>query len=216
MKDKEEKFQQGTNVYTRLTVSFVEMTRVAAVHKTQQSQIKLDVGGTHYTTSISTLTRIPNSMLEAMFSGRHSIHKNDEGRVFIDRNGKLFEYILDYLRNGEWDFPKDDSLLAKLNREINYFGLELEEEVEECEKWVFANHPEFGIGKKWEFSNNGTTARCNHGAPGLFASSVLGNIELKKDKIYYWEIKVEDMNLCLDIGILIRIFFEYLYSNRNC
>ena len=47
------------------------MARVASLQKAQESQIKLDVGGTHYTTSISTLTSVSNSMLEAMFSGNN-------------------------------------------------------------------------------------------------------------------------------------------------
>jgi hypothetical protein len=74
-----------------------------------QKQIKLDVGGVYhflintywnyfitviiyYTTSISTLTREPQSMLGAMFSGRHELKFNDEGRYFIDRNGEYFGY----------------------------------------------------------------------------------------------------------------------------
>jgi hypothetical protein len=34
-----------------------------------------------------------------MFSGRHPL-KLKNGRVFIDRNPKVFELVLDYLRNG--------------------------------------------------------------------------------------------------------------------
>lgn len=70
LKDKEEKFQRGNHRCTKLN-SLLEMARVASLHKAQESQIKLDVGGTHYTTSISTLTSVSNSMLEAMFSGNN-------------------------------------------------------------------------------------------------------------------------------------------------
>ncbi len=61
-------------------------------------KIKLDVGGVNYSTSITTLTSQPNSMLEAMFSGRYPIKKDEDGTVFIDRNGILFGVILDWLR----------------------------------------------------------------------------------------------------------------------
>ncbi len=61
-------------------------------------RIKLDVGGVNYSTSITTLTSQPNSMLESMFSGRYPIKKDEDGIVFIDRNGKLFGVILDWLR----------------------------------------------------------------------------------------------------------------------
>jgi hypothetical protein len=32
-------------------------------------------------------------MLGAMFSGRHELKFNDEGRYFIDRNGEYFGYL---------------------------------------------------------------------------------------------------------------------------
>lgn len=46
--------------------------------------LDLNVGGVHYTVSRDTLLRLPNTMLEAMFSGRHQQQKH-EGRYFIDR-----------------------------------------------------------------------------------------------------------------------------------
>jgi hypothetical protein len=57
----------------------------------------LDVGGKHFTTSLTTLSREPDSMLGVMFSGRFKIMTDEHGRVFIDRDGKLFQYILEYL-----------------------------------------------------------------------------------------------------------------------
>eukprot|EP00493_Phyllostaurus_siculus_P018882 UN19180 len=38
-------------------------------------------------------------LLEAMFSGRHQIHKSDEDRVFIDRNPQAFNMLVDFIRN---------------------------------------------------------------------------------------------------------------------
>ena len=46
--------------------------------------LDLNVGGVLYTVSRDTLLRLPNTMLEAMFSGRHQQQKH-EGRYFIDR-----------------------------------------------------------------------------------------------------------------------------------
>ena len=92
-------------------------------------------------------------MLEAMFSGRHSLNKNEEGRIFIDRNGKLFEYVLDYLRNGEWYLPDDIHTLMKLYREIEYFGLTSPK----LQYWKFEEHSKYEIGKGLEISNNGLT-----------------------------------------------------------
>ena len=53
--------------------------------------VKLNVGGKIYETALSTLQRDPNSMLAAMFSGRHELKPNvTDGSYFIDRDGKLF------------------------------------------------------------------------------------------------------------------------------
>lgn len=52
--------------------------------------IPLNVGGTHFTTRLSTLRRYEDTMLAAMFSGRHHIPRDAEGRFFIDRDGKYF------------------------------------------------------------------------------------------------------------------------------
>jgi hypothetical protein len=63
-------------------------------------KVKLDVGGHHFTTSVTTLTSETDSMLAAMFSGRHEHELDNDGRVFIDRDPKAFALILDWLRNG--------------------------------------------------------------------------------------------------------------------
>lgn len=55
------------------------------------STVKLNVGGKMYKTTLSTLRRDPDSMLCAMFSGRHELKADEEdGAYFIDRDGELF------------------------------------------------------------------------------------------------------------------------------
>lgn len=63
------------------------------------SIINLNVGGTHFTTRLSTLLSRSESMLCAMFSGSCPIDRDSDGRYFIDRDGKYFSYILNYLRD---------------------------------------------------------------------------------------------------------------------
>ena len=58
----------------------------------------LNVGGVFFTTLRTTLTRFPDSMLAAMFSGGHELQMDSRGAFFIDRNGTYFGYILEFLR----------------------------------------------------------------------------------------------------------------------
>ena len=92
-------------------------------------RIVLDVGGTRYSTSHSTLTKYPESMLGVVFSGRHDLEtmKCSDGSFFIDRDGSRFKYILDYLRDGEEvfeSFPRSGEILLELIREAKYYQLE--------------------------------------------------------------------------------------------
>ncbi len=59
--------------------------------------VKLNVGGTLYTTSLSTLTmKEPGCMLARMVDQPQERQLIEEGKeLFIDRNRKLFEYILE-------------------------------------------------------------------------------------------------------------------------
>ncbi|XP_053404206.1 BTB/POZ domain-containing protein KCTD14-like isoform X2 [Mercenaria mercenaria] len=63
--------------------------------------VELNVGGKLMTTLLNTLRHEPDSMLAAMFSGRHVISKDKDGRYFIDCDGEVFTYIIDYLRFGK-------------------------------------------------------------------------------------------------------------------
>ena len=67
-----------------------ELETMAAMHKIQETRIRLDIGGSMYTTSIQTLRRHEDSMLAAMFSGRHELQQEKDGSYFIDRDGVHF------------------------------------------------------------------------------------------------------------------------------
>ena len=83
----------------------------AAMEKTyafQTSIIKLDVGGHKFTTSLPTLTSVPDTYLAALFSGRHPLASNADGAFFVDRCGAHFEHILNFLR----DPGRDDNIVT--------------------------------------------------------------------------------------------------------
>ena len=99
-----------------------EKTMIANTQKFD-TLVDLNVGGTRYTARLETLTKYPDSMLGAMFSGRHTLKKTEQGEYFIDRSGRLFTYILQFLRDPEYKCFLSGERLKELKREALYFGL---------------------------------------------------------------------------------------------
>ena len=85
------------------------------------SIVDLNVGGHLYTTSLSTLTRFPESMLGAMFSGRYPVLRDSRGNFFIDRNGAMFGYVLDYLRSLKLSLASNFQEHEKLRDEADFY-----------------------------------------------------------------------------------------------
>lgn len=63
-------------------------------------------------------------MLASMFSGRIPTWRDADGRFFIDRDGRLFHHILNYLRDGKYPLALLSTERCELEREASYFGLE--------------------------------------------------------------------------------------------
>uniref|UniRef100_A0A8C5P9H2 Potassium channel tetramerization domain containing 14 n=1 Tax=Leptobrachium leishanense TaxID=445787 RepID=A0A8C5P9H2_9ANUR len=63
--------------------------------------LQLNIGGEIYTTTLSTLKKCPGSKLYDMFNGQPKLRTDSEGRFFIDRDGKNFRFILEYLRSSQ-------------------------------------------------------------------------------------------------------------------
>ena len=89
----------------------------------QEKYIDLNVGGTLSKTSLTTLLK-GETMLSAMFSGRMSIQKDANGSVFIDRDGKHFNVILNFLRDGHIAFPETHKELEELKKEAQFYCIE--------------------------------------------------------------------------------------------
>nr|XP_033810686.1 BTB/POZ domain-containing adapter for CUL3-mediated RhoA degradation protein 3 isoform X6 [Geotrypetes seraphini] len=92
--------------------------------------VKLNVGGALYYTTMQTLTK-QDTMLKAMFSGRMEVLTDSEGWILIDRCGKHFGTILNYLRDGAVPLPESRREIEELLAEAKYYlvqGL-----VDECQ-----------------------------------------------------------------------------------
>lgn len=87
--------------------------------------IELNVGGVFYTTSYTTLVKEPDSLLAKLFNGNGEIKlpKDGKGKYFLDRDGVLFRYILDYLRNQKLVLPENFHEKERLKHEAEYFKL---------------------------------------------------------------------------------------------
>ncbi|KAK7267022.1 hypothetical protein RIF29_19686 [Crotalaria pallida] len=92
--------------------------------KNFDSVVRLNIGGMKFWTTTDTLTqREPDSMLAAMFSGRHTLClDSDKGYVFVDRDGKHFRHILNWLRDGVVP-TLEDSEYSELMREAEYYQM---------------------------------------------------------------------------------------------
>ncbi len=88
------------------------------------STVNLNVGGHLFKTSVQTLTKDPNSMLAAMFSGKFEMKPCEDGSFFIDRDGTHFRFILNYLRNGELILPEGATFLKELEAEAKFYQLQ--------------------------------------------------------------------------------------------
>eukprot|EP00035_Acanthoeca_spectabilis_P021525 m.438722 g.438722 ORF g.438722 m.438722 type:complete len:535 (-) comp18277_c0_seq1:61-1665(-) len=84
--------------------------------------IKLNVGGTLFTTRKSTLSKFEGTYLSILVSGSFEDERDADGCIFIDRDPKYFSQILNYLRDPaapqEWDI-EDPGLV----HELTFFGL---------------------------------------------------------------------------------------------
>ena len=91
--------------------------------------VELNVGGVTYATTIGTLHQAePDSPL-AIISTMNLAEiktifgRDSKNRIFIDRDGILFRYILDYLRNKKLSLPENFSERDRLRVEAEFYQL---------------------------------------------------------------------------------------------
>ncbi|XP_054482475.1 BTB/POZ domain-containing protein KCTD16b isoform X2 [Anoplopoma fimbria] len=99
----------------------------ASVQNSFPDVVELNVGGQVYYTRHSTLVGTPNSLLGKLFSSKkdasNDLARDPKGRYFIDRDGFLFRYVLDYLRDRQVVLPDHFPEKGRLRKEAEYFQL---------------------------------------------------------------------------------------------
>lgn len=88
-----------------------------------QELVTLNVGGKIFTTRFSTIKQFPASRLARMLDGRDQEFKMVGGQIFVDRDGVLFSFILDFLRTHQLLLPTDFSDYLRLQREALFYEL---------------------------------------------------------------------------------------------
>jgi BTB/POZ domain-containing protein KCTD8/12/16 len=107
--------------------------------------VDLNVGGHYYTTTLDTLCSESNSLFQQLFhtsitdneSNTSSsspspsssvppliVTKDSNNRIFIDRDGSLFRFILDFLRTKVLVLPENFNEYERLKNEAIYFKLD--------------------------------------------------------------------------------------------
>eukprot|EP01006_Ploeotia_vitrea_P016946 TRINITY_DN47895_c0_g1_i1.p2 TRINITY_DN47895_c0_g1~~TRINITY_DN47895_c0_g1_i1.p2 ORF type:complete len:336 (+),score=18.18 TRINITY_DN47895_c0_g1_i1:163-1170(+) len=93
------------------------------------SVVHLDVGGTVVHTFRSTLVSVEDSVLFGAFSGLFNEETQDDGSVFLDRDGTIFStWILAWLRDSttaeEWIQSASYDTKCDILREANWYSLD--------------------------------------------------------------------------------------------
>jgi len=86
-------------------------------------QITLNVGGTLFSTNLTTLHSVEGTRFERMFRGGMTITSSADGSYFIDRSPRTFGYIMDYLRTGDLFVSNDEEVRFQLLDDAEYYGL---------------------------------------------------------------------------------------------
>uniref|UniRef100_A0A0K0DRT8 BTB domain-containing protein n=1 Tax=Angiostrongylus cantonensis TaxID=6313 RepID=A0A0K0DRT8_ANGCA len=109
------KKRKKKKIFKRPNISWLKNTDASA-----EQYVKLNVGGALFQTTVGTLTK-HDTMLRAMFSGRMEVVTDSNGWVLIDRSGRHFGVILDFLRDGFVPLPECRVEVEQILVEARYY-----------------------------------------------------------------------------------------------
>ena len=111
----------------RIEAEEAALAQPSAVHGSTFGIVKLNVGGVRFTTTRETLLNEPGSSFFRRLIGDSDMlpgaSKDEEGCLFIDRDGDLFRSIVDWLRGGLRPWQCSSEYSARLMQEAEYFDL---------------------------------------------------------------------------------------------
>ncbi|XP_047363646.1 BTB/POZ domain-containing protein KCTD12 [Vespa velutina] len=162
--------------------------------------VDLNVGGISYTTTLDTLTKESNSHLGILFTDGHFLLRKDStGKYFLDRDGTLFRYILDYLRDQRVVLPEGLKERERLKQEANYYGL---------------SNLERAIDEKNEEAAGSST--CRKRAPGYITIGYRGSFAFGREGLTDVKFrKISRILVCGRVALCRDVFGETLNESRD-
>ncbi|CAO4371439.1 unnamed protein product [Caenorhabditis nigoni] len=112
-------------------VKLCEETLERKSHEIPFGLVNLNVGGTVFQTTKATLTRF-DGMFKTMLDNGISVKIKEIDTLFIDRSPKHFDLILNFMRDGDVEFPENSREIREIRREAQYYLLGGLEEI--CEQ----------------------------------------------------------------------------------
>ena len=183
-----------------------------AADKEFPAVVELNVGGQLYTTALSTLTQPADSLLAQMFTGktRTPVQRDSRGRYFIDRDGSLFRYILDFLRSHKIILPENFQEKARLRQEAEYYHLVGLIALLAGDA-VTSSTPITDI-RNSEYANNGTTGRT----PGFLTIGYRGTFAFGRDGLADVKFrKIQRILVCGKVSLAMEVFGDTLNTSRD-
>ena len=99
--------------------------------------VNINVGGTIFSTTLSTLRLIPNTRL-ARLSASSAEYIQEKDHFFFDRNPEVFQSVLDLYRHGNLHVPSN-ICGATLKREMDFWQIPLER-IQSCCLAIICKH----------------------------------------------------------------------------
>jgi hypothetical protein len=84
------------------------------------SFVTFNVAGQRFTTSRDTLLKEPSSRLALLVRNVLPSIKDDSGAIFLDRDSKHFQLLLNYLRDGWCSLPTTANERRELLQEVRW------------------------------------------------------------------------------------------------